>query len=802
MKKLSCSPVKRGGKKLAAFGLTAAVAGGALLIVPGAQAASNTSPVYWGAEYGQTLEVSTEWNDQRHGGESTAAPGEATNWIGAVATQGYTNGTSANKGYTWCIQWSEDANGEELRSPSGTSDITGEKARIANIITAKHAANGNMHPEIALAMHELFDTKSSDGRDGVNAWSFEKQNNKDATFNSILNTSQGWIDSAEKYAKPYSIQPEFDFGGESIKPGSKGTISNLQVLSGSTPLGSGTDTVGNEIKITVELQGGVEFTSGHKTKQTFSPGATPEVVVADAGMIGATAQTNESLPNNAVTKVEFSSWQDRVTHQAPISIDGAIPEMQVKHVPSVTTETSQARAEAGAELFDKIKVNGVPDDEEVTVTSTLYYAGDERPERSSEIPEHAEAVGTVETVVKGSGEYETPGIVIDKPGYYTWVETIEGNDTMEPWTADYGITEETSIVPWSPKVATKTSEQRAEPGSDIFDTLLISDNKDGKELTVDSTLYGPFDHREEQGTELPEDAPVVGTVSTVITGNGEFQTDPLTVEERGYYFWVETIDETDETDPWGEEEDESPTWQEDETTIVPWEIASSSDISDRSSHEGGVVHDTVWFAGLPWDHAVDRGEVFLMAPPENQPQADGSYILPITDDGEHLDASDTSESQLTMYGPFETMPERSDEIPEDAPVHDVVNVPAVNGEVLSADFAEFTEPGYYTIVTSFDGSDRVEPFVSEFGIPSESTYVPHPDEPGEPVPEDPAEPVTPEDPPVEPTTPDEIEQVKIDSGNPDAGNAGLIIGAGIGIAVIGMGSYLAYRRKNATGLDN
>src|SRR5699024_3758315 len=408
--------------------------------------------------------------------------------------------------------------------------------------------------------------------------------------------------------------------------------------------------------------------------------------------------------------VEFSSWQDRVTHQAPISIDGAIPEMQVKHVPSVTTETSQARAEAGAELFDKIKVNGVPDDEEVTVTSTLYYAGDERPERSSEIPEHAEAVGTVETVVKGSGEYETPGIVIDKPGYYTWVETIEGNDTMEPWTADYGITEETSIVPWSPKVATKTSEQRAEPGSDIFDTLLISDNKDGKELTVDSTLSGPFDHREEQGTELPEDAPVVGTVSTVITGNGEFQTDPLTVEDRGYYFWVETIDETDETDPWGEEEDESPTWQEDETTIVPWEIASSSDISDRSSHEGGVVHDTVWFAGLPWDHAVDRGEVFLMAPPENQPQADGSYILPITDDGEHLDASDTSESQLTMYGPFETMPERSDEIPEDAPVHDVVNVPAVNGEVLSADFAEFTEPGYYTIVTSFDGSDRVEPF--------------------------------------------------------------------------------------------
>src|SRR5699024_5201199 len=144
---------------------------------------------------------------------------------------------------------------------------------------------------------------------------------------------------------------------------------------------------------------------------------------------------------------------------------------------------------------------------------------------------------------------------------------------------------------------------------------------------------------------------------------------------------------------WGYEEDESPTWQEDETTVVPWDILSSSEISDRSSHKGGVVHDTVWTAGYPWDHAVDRGELFMMAPPMNQPQADGNYILPITEDGANLDASDTADMQLTMYGPFDTMPERSDDIPEDAPVHDVVNVPAVNGQVLSADFKKFDEAG-------------------------------------------------------------------------------------------------------------
>ena len=590
MKQLSCTPKKRGGKKLAAFGLTAAVLGGALLVVPGAQAASNVSPVYWGSEYGYTLEVNTEWNDREHGGESDAPAGQATNWVGAVATRGYTNGAEAPRGYTWCIQWSKDANGSELQNPSGTSEITGEKARVANIIAAKHAANGNNHPEIALAMHELFDTNSRDGRGGVNAWTFEKQHNRDATFRSLLSTSMDWIDSAEKYAKPYSIQPEFNFGNEPVKPGSTGTITNLNVMSGNTSLGQGTSSVGNQIRITVELHGGIEFASGHKTKQTFNPGETPQVRVVDAGMIGATVETNDSLPSDAVTKIEFDEYQDRVTHQGPTSIEGAIPEMQVKYMPSVTTETSQARAEPGAELYDKITVEGVPDDEEVTVSSTLYYHGDDRPERQPNVPDHAEPVGTVETVVQGSGTYDTPTVTIDKPGYYTWVETIEGTETMEPWTSDYGISEETSIIPWSPKVTTKVSEQRAEPGAEIFDTLIISDNKDGKELTVNSTLYGPFDHREEQGTELPEDAPVVGSVETVITGNGEFQTDPLVVEDRGYYFWVETIEETDETESWGYEEDESPTWQEEETTVVPWEIKSSTDISDRSSHEGGSVH--------------------------------------------------------------------------------------------------------------------------------------------------------------------------------------------------------------------
>ncbi|NWN87155.1 MAG: LPXTG cell wall anchor domain-containing protein [Micrococcaceae bacterium] len=800
MKELSCSPTKRGGKKLAAFGLSAAVVGGALLVVPGAQAASNTQDNYWGSQYGQVAEVHSEYVAD---GDS----GDDTTWIGGVGTQGYTNGISADNGYTWCIQWSQDANGinTELPPPAGTSEMTGTEAQVANIIVAKHADDGSKHPEIALAMHELFDHNEADGRDG-NAWAYEKANNNDSTFNSILDTANSWIEEAEQYTGDYTIQPEFDFGGESVTPGSTGKLTNLNVMAGGTSLGSGVDTVGNEIELTVELTGTLQFSDGETTK-TLSPGDEPEVEVTGAGMIGATVETSDALPNNTVTKVEFGEdsngdlLQDRVTHQAPVSIDGAIPDMQVKHVPSVTTETSEQRAEPGTELFDKITVDGVPDDKDVTVTSTLYYAGDERPERQEAIPETAEAVGSVETVVTGSGTYETPTITIEESGYYVWVETIEGTETMEPWTSDYGITEETSLVPWSPEVKTMTSQQRAEPEAEIYDTLMISGNKDGKELTVDSTLYGPFDHREEQGTELPEDAPVVGKVSTVIEGNGEFQTEPLTVEDRGYYFWVETIEETDETDPWGDEEDESPTWQEDETTIVPWEIISSSDISDRSSHEGGTVHDTVWFAGLPWDHAVDRGETFLMAPPENQPQADGSYILPITEEGANLDASDTGEAELTMYGPFETMPERSDDIPEDAPVHDVVTIPAVNGEILSADFKEFEEVGYYTIVTSFDGSDRVEPYVSEFGIPSESTYVPHPDEPGEPVPEDPPEPVTPEDPPVEPTTPDQVEEVSIDSGNP-GDNTAWALGAGAGIALIGLGGYLAYRRKNATGLES
>lgn len=796
MKQLSCSPVKSGGKKLTVLGLAALIGGSALVAIPGAQAASGTQPTYWGEQYGNVKEINSEWNDRPHGGERDAPSGQATTWIGAVATQGYGNSANNPLDYTWCIQWSEDANGEQLRTPSSTSKISGQKAKVANIIAAKHGDKKNMHPEIALAMHDLFDTNSSDGRNGVNAWSFEKSNNNDATFKSILNDAQGWIKDAEKYAGEYTIQPEFSFGGSDAVPGSVGTLENLSVMSGSTNLGSGVNTVGTAIELTVELNGPIKFTSGNATKQTFEPGAKPEVEVTGAGEIYATVTTNVALPAGTVTQLSFSGWQDRITQDKPVSIEGVAPAMQVMYLPSVTTKTSDARAVPGTELTDHIEVSGVPEGEEVKVTSTLYYNGDERPTQQPDIPDHAEPVGTVETVVTGSGDYETPGIVVEKPGYYTWVETIEGTDGMKPWTAEYGISEETSLVPWSPKVTTQISEQRAEPGAEIYDTLFIIDNKDGKELTVESTLYGPFDHREEQGTELSEDAPIVGTVTTTVEGNGEFETEALEIEERGYYFWVETIDETDETEPWGDEEDESPTWQVEETTVVPWEVQSSSEISDRSSHLDSAVHDTVWFSGLPWDHAVDKGEVFMMAPPMNQPDADGQYLLPITDEGANLDESDTAEAELTMYGPFETMPERSADIPEDAPVHDVITVPAINGEVVSADFAEFTEPGYYTIVTSFEGSDRVEPFVSDFGISSESTLFPEPGEPEQPpVPEEPRDEIEEPPAPKEPKTPD---QVAIDSGNP-AESTAWVAGAGIAVAAVGLGGYLMYRRNKLAG---
>ncbi|MBU3995135.1 MAG: hypothetical protein KKF42_05070, partial [Actinobacteria bacterium] len=88
----------------------------------------------------------------------------------------------------------------------------------------------------------------------------------------------------------------------------------------------------------------------------------------------------------------------------------------------------------------------------------------------------------------------------------------------------------------------------------------------------------------------------------------------------------------------------------------------------------------------------------------------------------------------TVYGPFATDTELTDDLDlSSAPVLTTVETPAKNGVYdigyTDAERIEPIEPGYYVIVTSFAGDDRVQPFTSSVSDIWERFFVPEDQQP-------------------------------------------------------------------------
>lgn len=158
------------------------------------------------------------------------------------------------------------------------------------------------------------------------------------------------------------------------------------------------------------------------------------------------------------------------TARAGASVSGPSP---LPFQPRVETRTSSALAAPGEQITDRLAVSveagdgllptwGVrPSDDgfapiEAVVESSLLGPFAEPISRSAETPEDAAVVCTVETVVSGTGEYETPPCVLPAAGHYVWVERIDpariapdaGGARVKPWQSEFGVASEiTTVIP-------------------------------------------------------------------------------------------------------------------------------------------------------------------------------------------------------------------------------------------------------------------------------------------------------------------------------------------------------------------
>ncbi|AZI57139.1 hypothetical protein EH165_02110 [Nakamurella antarctica] len=329
------------------------------------------------------------------------------------------------------------------------------------------------------------------------------------------------------------------------------------------------------------------------------PGANdPKVGVAQTTVTGPGTYVTAALP---LPSTGFYVWYETIpgdtynTPWTPPTFPQAPETTVVKWIPSVTTVTSAAIASAGTALTDTLTVTGVHPTQPVTISTTLYGPFAELPATSTGPAADAPKVGTVSVTVTGPGTYVTPALTLPSAGYYVWYETIPGDNFHTPWTPPtFPQTYETTVVKSTPSVTTVTSVAVASIGTQLTDTLLVAGVNPNHQVTITSTLYGPY-------TVLPATSggpgandPQVGTVTTSVTGPGTFVTPALTLPATGFYVWYETIPGDQYNTPW-----KPPTFpQVPETTVVKWSPAVSTVTSVANAAIGTKLTDTLNVTGV------------------------------------------------------------------------------------------------------------------------------------------------------------------------------------------------------------
>ena len=337
--------------------------------------------------------------------------------------------------------------------------------------------------------------------------------------------------------------------------------------------------------------------------------------------------------------------------------------------PRVVTETSDVEVTPGAAIHDRVRVSGAPRGYAETATASLYGpfasqpgVGDCRPERLA---------GRVTFGVTGDGSYATPPVVVEQPGYYTWVVRLPGDRHTLPVTSPCGLVPETTqVVRATPVVSTVASTQRAYVGARLRDTVRVT-GVGAHPVTVQWTLHGPVPPRDGSCDALDwAGAPVAGRGELALAGDGTVVTPPVRVTRGGCYTYSEHLPATPYTEP-----ATSLPGQPLETVVVDRRTPRVHTVaSTQHALVGATIRDRVVVRGLPdWASVAVRWTLHGPLAPRSDgscdrlawgraPVADRGVVM-VRTNGSHL----TGRTRLTAPGCY-TYSERLPATPSTMPV--------------------------------------------------------------------------------------------------------------------------------------
>ena len=270
--------------------------------------------------------------------------------------------------------------------------------------------------------------------------------------------------------------------------------------------------------------------------------------------------------------------------------------------PPVVTQTSDAEVVTGGTVHDVVRVSGAPRGYSAMATASLYGPYDAQPGRAT--AGRPSWPGEVTFRVSGNGTYTTPGLVVDAPGFYTWVQELPGDRHTLPVTTRCGLVPETTrVVRATPVVTTVASTQRAYVGARLRDRVTVS-GAGRHPLTVHWTLHGPIPQRDGSCDSLTwSHAPVAARGSMPVGGDGTYLTAPARVTVGGCYTYSEQIPATPAT-----EAAASVPGLPLETVVVDRRTPRVRTIaSSQHALVGATIHDRVRVSGLPdWTSVAIR----------------------------------------------------------------------------------------------------------------------------------------------------------------------------------------------------
>ena len=265
-----------------------------------------------------------------------------------------------------------------------------------------------------------------------------------------------------------------------------------------------------------------------------------------------------SVPSGVVNQVAWNSAATNATDltdpsTTPLPAEPPKVGLVAPSTPVITSVTSTTSTTAFSSLSDEISISGTGG-APGTLLWTLFGPIDPNGTSCEGLSwKHAPITATGSVPISGDGTVTTGPTTIGKGGCYSWGDELLG--TSYP----YGATlppgsphEQTVALPFPPTINTTATKSTAGDGTQsVSDSIVIGGIPDLAPVPspLTWTLYGPIIPKASETCAQVSwtAAPVLASGTTVITGNGTFETDPVALSAPGCYSYGQVLPATEDS---------------------------------------------------------------------------------------------------------------------------------------------------------------------------------------------------------------------------------------------------------------